>query len=58
MGYSLPVLLDPERRVFDHFRVYGIPATKVFNRLRQLMAEVETSTEQDLRRLLKDVQAQ
>jgi hypothetical protein len=51
-GYTFPVLLDPDRRVFDHFRVMAIPATKVFNREGLLMAEVENTTEAELRQLI------
>ena len=53
-GYSFPVLLDPDRRVFDHFRVMAIPATKVFDRNGLLMAEVENTTEAELRQLIEN----
>lgn len=57
-GYTLPVLLDPKRRVFDHFRVYGIPDTRVFDEDGRLIAEFETISDQALRKLLKRSRAQ
>jgi peroxiredoxin len=37
-GYHLPVLLDPDGKVFKQFHVDGIPKTFVFNREGKLVA--------------------
>jgi peroxiredoxin len=55
-GYTFPVLLDPDRRVFDHFRVLAIPATKVFSRDGTLIAELENTTEAELRQQIETAQ--
>jgi peroxiredoxin len=55
-GYTFPVLLDPDRRVFDHFRVIAIPATKMFGRDGRLVAELASTTEGELRQLLQKLQ--
>jgi peroxiredoxin len=52
-GYTFPILLDPGRTVFDHYRVQGIPATKILDRTGRLRAEVNEIAEPDLRKLLQ-----
>ena len=51
-GYTFPILLDPGRVVFDHYRVGGIPATKILDRTGRLRAEVSEIAEPELRKLL------
>ncbi len=52
-GYTFPILLDPARGVFDHYRVQGIPATKIIGGTGRLRAEVNEIAEPDLRKLLQ-----
>jgi len=36
--YNVPVLLDPTRKVFDHYRVHGIPDTRILDRSGRVVA--------------------
>ncbi|MBZ5636942.1 MAG: TlpA family protein disulfide reductase [Acidobacteriia bacterium] len=52
--YSLPVMLDNSRKVFDRYDVLGIPRTYILDRSGQIFATLpEAFTEAELDRVLK-----
>lgn len=52
-GCTFPVLLDPDRKLFNHYRVDAMPATKIYDANGRLRAEVYSANEEELRRLLR-----
>ncbi len=50
-GYTFPVLLDPERALFEHYRVQAMPAAVLLDGNGRLRAEFTRLTENDLLRI-------
>jgi thiol-disulfide isomerase/thioredoxin len=54
-GYGLPALLDPARKVFDHYRVQGIPDTRILDQSGRVVASFgELVSEQEIVRALRE----
>jgi peroxiredoxin len=51
-GYTFPVVLDPSHIVFDHYRIQGMPATRIIDKTGRLRAESGAITETELNQLL------
>jgi hypothetical protein len=48
------VLLDPSRKVFDHYRVQGIPDTRIIDRSGRVVASFgELLSEEEIVRVLR-----
>jgi peroxiredoxin len=53
-GYTFPILLDPGRAVFNHYKVETLPAARVVDKTGRLRAEFTQVDEPGLLNLLRD----